>query len=503
MKKKTIVILVWLIVPVINFAQTISDVIEKALPSVVTVAIYQSENSKQLLGFKGQPTDVAYEKVLDMTGSQASGSGFMIEKNGKKYVITNAHVIENASVTKGSLFVFSITQKKYEMKVVGGDIIYDLAVLAFVTPPGTELTPISFETADPRIGEPVYAIGNPWAKFPYSVVDGIISAKNRTTSGLQGFQGKFGYIQTTATLIWGNSGGPLINTKGNVVGINSQLFAKQVGNTSVINSQINFALEAKTALRVINDIINNNGNVIRAFIGVEISMRYNYNDQSYYYAQQGFETMDSLPVLSAVITGSPAAAKLSTKIGAQILKINNAAVINTEEVLKEFEGIKPGQTITLTLQNGDKIESVSFTTEALNMQRSRQIALHIFEQKQNIGIHEVDGNVWISLDKRKSYDKTDESRDSKYRSEYMEKLRNSSLPLGDWQIISAGIKSEENTNMWFITSLADLGVVARIIGNMGYLDLLLQKKGYYSDDLLDANIIFSTDSNIKQETIWY
>ncbi|MEI6050972.1 MAG: trypsin-like peptidase domain-containing protein, partial [Bacteroidota bacterium] len=225
MKKVFTFLLILLSLILRSYSQTISDVIEKSLPAVVTIAIYKTQDDKQLLGFKGQPSDVAYEKALDITGAEGSGSGFVIEKAGKKYVVTNAHVIDNASAMRGSLYAYSINQKKYEMKVVGGDIIFDIAVLEFSTPPGTELGVLAFETAEPRVGETVYAIGNPLAEFPYSVVDGIISAKNRTTKTGSVFQGKFGYIQTTATLIWGNSGGPLINTKGNVIGINSQLYA--------------------------------------------------------------------------------------------------------------------------------------------------------------------------------------------------------------------------------------------------------------------------------------
>ncbi len=503
MKTKLLLCFLWLLIPAIQFAQTISDMLEKALPAVVTIAIYQSEDAKQILGFRGDPSDVIYEKYLDLTGAETSGSGFVIEKNGKKYVVTNAHVVADASITRGSLYIFSVTQKKYEMRVVGGDIIYDIALLEFVTPPGPEFSTLAFETAEPRIGEQVYAIGNPLAKFPYSVVDGIISAKNRTTTGMQGFQGKFGYIQSTATLIWGNSGGPLINSRGNVVGINSQLYAEQVGEATVITPQINFALESKVASRIIGDIINNNGNVIRAFIGVEISRRYRYVEQSYYYSQSGFVLADSLPVLSAVIEGSPAAGKLSGKIGWEVIKINNEVVRNTEEVLKEFEGIRPGQTVSFTLQKGYSVENISFPVQELNSQRSKLLAVHIFEKEQNININEGDDKVWVRLDENKGYGEPEGYSDKKYKLEYIEKAQSATMQEGDWQIVSAGINDENNKNLWFVHSLADLGVIARIMGSMGYLDLLVQKNGYYQDDLKATSIIFSNDSNIRQETIWY
>jgi S1-C subfamily serine protease len=141
-------------------------------------------------------------------------------KNGTKYVITNAHVIENALDEEGSIYVYSINRTKYEVKVLGGDSFYDIAVLEFVDTPGPEITTVKFKTEEPRLGEPVYAIGNPLGEYPYSVTDGIISAKNRVRGC---YTGKFGFLQTTATVIWGNSSGPLVDAKGDVAGINSQI----------------------------------------------------------------------------------------------------------------------------------------------------------------------------------------------------------------------------------------------------------------------------------------
>ncbi|MFA5196616.1 MAG: trypsin-like peptidase domain-containing protein, partial [Bacteroidales bacterium] len=174
---------------------TLSDILENVLSSVVTVSVERTEDTKQLLGFRGSEAETAYEKILDLSNSKGSGSGFIIEKNGKKYVITNAHVIENASELAGSIYIYSINRKKYEAKVVGGDSFYDIAVLEFITPPGTEVSTVYFSAKNPRIGEKVFALGNPLGEYPYSVSDGIISAKNRIRSGLTG---KFGFLQSTA-----------------------------------------------------------------------------------------------------------------------------------------------------------------------------------------------------------------------------------------------------------------------------------------------------------------
>ncbi|MDX5320203.1 MAG: trypsin-like peptidase domain-containing protein, partial [Bacteroidota bacterium] len=247
-------------------AQHAPDMLEKAISSVVTVAVYKTEDVKQALGYRGI-SDKAYEKVLDLSDSKSSGSGFVIERNGKKYVITNAHVIEHASTDADALYVYSIDRTKYQVKVVGGDSFYDLAVLEFITPPGKEIEVIDFRKEDARIGEQVYAIGNPLGEYPYTVTDGIISAKNRVRGGITG---KFGFLQSTATVIWGNSGGPLVDAQGKVLGINSQIAFAKRGGTQIWQPQINFALEAEISNRLINDILSNNGLVKRAWLGLEV-----------------------------------------------------------------------------------------------------------------------------------------------------------------------------------------------------------------------------------------
>ncbi len=235
-------------------AQNISDRIENALPAVVTVTVEKAlPIGKVLMGFRGNIVQEAYEKSLQLTDALSSGSGFVIEKNGKRYVITNAHVVESASDEPGSIYVYSYNQTKYEVKVVGGDSFYDVAVLEFVTTPGRELSSLTFAKELPRIASKVYAIGNPLGEYPYTVTDGIVSAVNRSRGGSTG---KYGFIQSTATIIWGNSGGPLVNEAGQVVGINSQIAFADAGNGSAyLMQQINFALESVLSQRLVDEII--------------------------------------------------------------------------------------------------------------------------------------------------------------------------------------------------------------------------------------------------------
>ena len=141
--------------------QNTSDMLEKAISGVVTVAVYETEIGKRSMGFRGAASEMAYTKMLDLTGAQGSGSGFLVKKNGKNYVVTNAHVVEEASDKSGSLYVYSINRKKYEAKLIGGDSFYDIAVLELLNNPGNEMQTLNFRTSEARIGENVFAIGNP------------------------------------------------------------------------------------------------------------------------------------------------------------------------------------------------------------------------------------------------------------------------------------------------------------------------------------------------------
>lgn len=423
-------------------SQNISDILEQSIASVVTVTVEQSDDGSMLLGFRGN-ADVAYQQQLDLSGSLGSGSGFIIERNGKKYVVTNSHVIESASEDSGSLFVYSINRTKYEVRVVGGDTFYDIAVLEFVNQPGSEISTIEFRRGDVRIGETVYAIGNPLGEYPYTVSEGIIGAKNRVRGGMTG---KFGFLQSTATVIWGNSGGPLIDTRGRVVGINSQIALTQRGDQVFIQPQINFALEAELSNRLVNDIINNNGRVRRSFIGVEISDRHvQRNDWG---GQANWVKDNEFPVLSAVIPESPAANTLRNFIGDELIKVGSVDVRNIEEVLGVFENTAPGSTIEFTFRkrNGST-ETVRLRTEELNPARNTNIARHFFAQTGQVQLVDQQG---------------------------IPKLR---LGATDWDILAAGVSNNSVQNFWRIESVNDVATALRFMGMYGMVDIVITRPG--------------------------
>lgn len=480
-----------------------AQMLDKALSSVVTVAVYESGVGNKALGFRGNASDMAYAKALDLTGAQGSGSGFVITEGGKYYVVTNAHVIEGAADKEGSIYIYSINYTKYEVKIVGGDSFYDIAVLEFVKKPGTEITTISFRKNDIEVGDLVYAIGNPLGDYPYSVSEGIISAKNRVRGGLTG---KFGFLQTTATVIWGNSGGPLVDVNGEVAGINSQIAFADRGDQSIWQPQINFALESALSRRLVNDIITNKGLVKRSYIGLEIAT--NKIDSKYKpnYRTGPAEEIETRPVIYGVIPGSPAEVLAGYK-GYVIEKVNGEAVRNIEEILGHFEKTAPGQTISFTISRGSAVQTVKVTTKAAGASTMSAISDYVSAAW---------GGRLISEQDMLTINFSDPNRYSGYRNKAAEGIwyvgsNSSSLPSSvlfgnDWIVVAAGIMSKNGSQVWRVYDAADLGAALRLCGSTGVADLVLFKKGSNPEDnnnYIQKRFVLSGNDAVYKQTLWY
>lgn len=471
--------------------QTVSDALEKSLGGVVTVAVYKTAPVKTALGFRGQTiSEQAYEKVLDLTGSMGSGSGFIIEKNSKPYIITNAHVVEDASDSPESIYVYTVNQNRYEVKLVGGDSFYDIAVLEFVDKPGAEISSLKIRDTETKIGERVFAIGNPLGEYPYTVTDGIISAKNRVRDGQTG---KFGFLQTTATIIWGNSGGPLVDVDGKVVGINSQIaFADAPNGDKILQSQINFALESIIASRLIGDIITDNGRVKRAFLGVELSQNYKYvrvGRDSY-----RTEKIDKLPILSGVLPGTNAYSELSSKVGSTLIAINNIQVRNIEEALGEFENVKPESMVQLTLISDGQNQKLSIKAGTLKTKELEMIGKFVLGQNKDITINYKDNYASFTFVGDSYYRKS-----GKGFSQY-----NSANELSNYYyILAAGLYSEDYQNMWMVETFRDLGAAFKLSGLSGTIDFYVLQQNGKSDDLQLMRQYLSNSEEIVKSTLWY
>jgi S1-C subfamily serine protease len=452
---------------------SVPAMLERVLPAVVTVGVSEVQTAKRAFGYGGNASDAAYQRVLDLTGVKSSGSGFIIERSGRKYIVTNAHVVEEAGGER-SIAVYSINQTKYPVRVIGGDSFYDLALLEFTErQPGAEFSVLEFASGEPRLGDQVFAVGNPLGEFPYTVTQGIIGAKNRAFGGLTA---KFGYLQSTATVIWGNSGGPLVNSEGNVVGVNSRIEIRKIGEQNYVQPQLNFALETKIARRIVDDILANNGRVRRSYLGVEICQRFRVDGQ-------GQETkLDQGPVISALIPGGPASRTLEGKAGARILQINGVAVRNVEEALGALEEVLPGNDVQFDLEKSGTRERVTVRTEEMTSQVLGSLAKAVIQRHGQTEVVEGEGRVALRGGSREEVRPGQQPRDERlnvrgqsyeYEKQSRQFRKSNQASGGTVNVAAAGVVVNENeANVWRVRTLSDLGVAIRLSALAGVIDLV-------------------------------
>tara|TARA_Y100000817_G_scaffold80422_1_gene61960 strand:- start:622 stop:2028 length:1407 start_codon:yes stop_codon:yes gene_type:complete len=234
-----------------------ADLAERVMPSVVNISTTTTVTT-QANPFPFEfPPGSPFEDMFKEFGtpqerkSSALGSGFIIDEKG--IVITNNHVIQGAE----DILVRVNGNKEFKAKVLGADPGMDIAVLKMET--DEKFTPVKFGDSDKaRIGDWVIAIGNPFG-FGGTVTSGIISARNRSI-GLSRYED---FIQTDASINQGNSGGPLFNMDGDVIGINTAI----LGPSGSIG--IGFSIPSNNAKRVINQLIEF-GETKRGWLGVRI-----------------------------------------------------------------------------------------------------------------------------------------------------------------------------------------------------------------------------------------
>ena len=241
------------------YQQSFADLAEKLMPSVVNISTTTTvtTNSNPFPGFKFPPGS-PFEDMFKEFGtpqtrkSAALGSGFIINEKG--LVITNNHVIQGAED-----IVVRVDDKEYKAKIIGADPLSDIAVLQIDSK--EKFIPVNFGDSDKaRIGDWVIAIGNPFG-LGGTVTSGIISARNRSI-GLSRYED---YIQTDASINSGNSGGPLFDMNGDVIGINTAILGKggSIG--------IGFSIPSNSAKKVVSQLIEF-GETKRGWLGVRIQV---------------------------------------------------------------------------------------------------------------------------------------------------------------------------------------------------------------------------------------
>ena len=220
-----------------EFQTNINELSKSVIETQTSLTETQTSLERQISSIKAQTSadfsgiiEDAVQGVVSIRTNVAQGTGFIITDDG--YLITNAHVIAGATNAEAITY----NQERKHLTLIGYNNEYDLALLRI----SGSYNELNFgDSDDLRIGEKVIAIGNPLG-LSFSVTEGIVSAADRKISGYPG-----NYIQTDAALNSGNSGGPLINTDGKVIGIN---------NFKVAGDNIGFALESKDIIDEINNI---------------------------------------------------------------------------------------------------------------------------------------------------------------------------------------------------------------------------------------------------------
>ena len=303
-------------------------VVEAVAPCVVAVNTEKkwSEQDKQMqhpffefFGMPNQqePEDNSPKRNVPLGG----GSGFIVNKQG--YVFTNAHVVEGADIVKVSL----VNKKTYVAKVVGVDKKADVAVLK-IKAPTEDLPVVAFgDSRKLAIGEWVMAIGNPFG-LQNTVTSGIVSAKGRRDQA-QGGDAYQDFIQTDAAVNPGNFGGPLVNLKGEVVGINSSIYTRTGGYMGV-----SFAIPINMAVKVAEDLIYE-GKVTRGYLGIGID-----NVSENLAEALGLPNTDGCLVREVMKNGP--AAKSGLKEGDIILKVQGVEVQDAADLRNRVADLKPG-----------------------------------------------------------------------------------------------------------------------------------------------------------------
>jgi serine protease Do len=325
----------------------VADLVEKEGPAVVNISTttlvehgingmpFQMPQDQDMFDFFHkffpQGGDNPHQAVPREIPQHGAGSGFIVSNDG--YILTNAHVVNGADEVEVKL----IDKRKFTAKVVGTDARTDVALIKI----SARHLPV-VTMGDPnklRVGEAVVAIGSPFG-FENSVTSGIVSAKGRSLPD----ENYVPFIQTDAAINPGNSGGPLFNLKGEVVGINSQIYSRSGGYQGV-----SFAIPIDVAMDVA-DQIKAGGKVSRGWLGVAIQ-------------EVTADLADSfgLPrpagALVADVQDDSPAQKAGLQVSDVILSFDGKPVENAGDLPRLVGGIKPGSTVPIQVwRNGAAVD---------------------------------------------------------------------------------------------------------------------------------------------------
>ena len=272
--------------------------------------------------------EITVQQSTGFEQGTAQGSGWVYDAAG--HIVTNEHVVEGG----GTVSVRFWNGARYSAIVVGSDASTDLAVIK-VNAPTSVLHPLQIgSSSNVQVGQPVVAIGSPYG-LENSATAGIVSALHREMTAPNNFTIPDS-IQTDAPINHGNSGGPLLNLAGQVIGINSQIKSDSGENTG-----IGFAVPSNTVKSIVSQLLTS-GNVKHAYLGVGIAT-----------AQNGVQ-------LTEVRSGTPAE-KAGLHTGDVITRVDDQKVTNASELGQAIDAKRPGTKVSVTYLRNGSTHTVSVT----------------------------------------------------------------------------------------------------------------------------------------------
>jgi Do/DeqQ family serine protease len=307
---------------------SLAPMLSRVTPGVVNIAVrgkVKSENPLLQDPFFRRFFNLPQRQQQEERETQATGSGVIVDA-AQGYVLTNGHVVENAT----RIEVTSKDNRRFTAKLVGRDTETDIALLQI---PSQNLVAVPMGDSDRlQVGDFVLAVGNPFG-LGQTVTSGIVSALGRSGLGIEGYED---FIQTDASINPGNSGGPLVDLRGRLVGINTAILAPGGGNIG-----IGFAVPINMARRVMDQILRY-GEVKRGRIGVAIQ------DLTPDLAQAMNTKQTNGAVIARVESGSPAE-QAGLKTGDLVVAVNGT-VVHSGTQLRNMIGLaRIGDQVTLTL----------------------------------------------------------------------------------------------------------------------------------------------------------
>ena len=337
------------VMPVASYADTVS----KATPAVVTIHSQQRVRQPQQYPFMDDPFfrrffgERGQQQAPNQPTREGLGSGVIVREDG--YILTNHHVIDGAD----KISVDMNDKRSLEAQVVGSDAPSDLAVLK-VNATGLPVLPLG-DSDRTRVGDVVLAIGNPLG-VGQTVTMGIISAKGRQT-GLS--NGSFeDFLQTDAPINRGNSGGALVSTNGELIGINSQILSPSGGSIG-----LGFAIPSNMARSVMDQLINT-GKVRRGQLGIVV-LPIPSEEASQLGVKQG------PGVVVYQVQGGSGADRAGLKQGDVITALNGQGVTDPNSFRNAIASTPPGTEITLTVKRGGSEQQVRATLGEFHAEAER------------------------------------------------------------------------------------------------------------------------------------